>query len=209
MKSVAKSLCAVAASLEHYGGTVLSDSQFHHCWFFPPEDCVVPVTQQRDDKMSENHRTARSQGGRVSSDQFIENSPCYEASIPWRLGKMEMTTDEERGGGEQEKQLQREETLFGLEKTCGCGHLRLSDLPSMCEWASLADAQCSTFVPDSIRQCLERATKENDSIDTSSAAAKQSSAFVCDAFLPKLKAIEMASDLASSLLRVAFSVSEK
>lgn len=208
MKSVAKSLCAVAVSLEHYGGTVLSDSTSHHCWFFPPEDSVVPVVgggkRQRDDKTSENHFTA-GQGGRVSSDQFIKNRPSYQASIPQRLGKMEITTDEERGE-------QREETFFGLEKTCGCGHLRLSDLPSTCEWTSLADAQCSTFVPDSIRQCLEGATKESDSVDRSSPAAletKQSLACVCDAFLPKLKAIEMASDLASSLLRVAFSVSEK
>lgn len=164
MKSVANSLHAVAASLEHYGGTVLTESSSHHCWFFPPEGTGYHP---------------------------------HERPAPWK--------DMEGEGGEE------------LAKTCGCGCVRLSDLPHDCEWSSLGDSRCSSLVPDSVRgHYLMRDAEFKADIGsrmkqcgTSLHHERAGFPLVCDAFLPKLKAIETANDLSSTLLRISMSISEK
>lgn len=228
MKSVAISFRAIAAGLEHHGGTVLTDSSSHHCWFFPPE-ChtatqIVGNRYHRDDK---SHHSARCVGVGArnvssSSSRTVKNSISSKTSAPLRLDKKQLDNDNgeecsgcsgvcggETGGElrKEEEQLRREESRFASENTCGCGCVRLSDLPSTCEWISLGDNKCSTFVPDSIKHCLKSATM--NSIQTRNSVETKSFPCVCDAFLPKLKAIEMANDLATTVLRIAFSISEK
>lgn len=165
MKSVAKSLHMVAASLEHYGGAVLTESSFHHCWFFSPEEAGYHP---------------------------------HERQWPWK--------DMEGEGG---RELAR--------KTCSCGCVRLSDLPHDCEWSSLGDSRCLSLVPDSVRRHYSMRDEEFKGDvgprmkrhSTSTRHEREDFPLVCDAFLPKLKAIETANDLSSTILRISMSISEK
>ena len=103
----------------------------------------------------------------------------------------------------------RERTWYMFDKTCGCGCVRLSDLPLSCEWVPLGDDKLSLHVPESMKEILRRATKESARSSFEGTVEIKPFPCVCDAFLPKLKAIEMANDLSSTLLRIAFSISEK
>ena len=180
MKSVGSSLEAVAASLEHHGGTLLTDSLFHHCWSFPPEqdDCLTPAAAAGDRE------------------------------------KMKLVEEEEEEDDDEVTEMEE----ISEEETCGCGVLKLSDLPSNCKWNVLGNNEGCSFVPDSIRHYLKRATgscasaREKKERDTEIAGVPQTSShlfpLVCDPFLPKLRAVETASDLASTILRTSMCITD-
>lgn len=144
---------------------MLTESSFHHCWFFPPEaaDYLPPARQW----------------------------PCKDVE------------------GREGKELAR--------KTCGCGCVKLSDLPHDCEWSSLGDSSCSSLVPGSVGQHYAMRDEEFKGEvgprikrrGTSMHHERDGFPLVCDAFLPKLKAMETANDLSSTILRISMSISEK
>ena len=231
MRSVATSFRAVAKSLEHHRGTVLSDSFSHHCWFFPPEDYLEPIVRNEKHLTTEKRGyTGTSYDCEVGGDcdkksgQFIEDGLKFQvSSLPvdcreWVSSREGGDVSEGSGvcGGmtARDGKLRNNEHLKKrcvLEKTCGCGCVRLSDLPSTCEWIPLGDDELSLYVPDSIKDYLMRLTKESVERNGTQMEATETKPFphVCDAFFPKFKAIEMVNDLASTLLRIAFSISEK
>ena len=108
-----------------------------------------------------------------------------------------------------EDNVQGAESYFPFGKTCGCGCVRVLDLPSTCEWIPLGDDKCSIYVQDVIKQCLKRRCTKLQHTASSDVIKTQPFPCVCDAFFPKVKAIETANDLASTVLRIAFSISEK
>ena len=238
MRSVASSLQAVALSLEHHRGTVLTDSSSHHCWSFPPENwghtpLVTNMEQRRQDatgkenfchavmkqavserlEVSGSGMTCGSGAPTVCSTQPVPLTPGGKRSSDNRRGRCSENSDvcgEEPKGEYLTTERQGEERLLALEKTCGCGRVRLTDLPPESEWSPLGDSECSTYVADSIKLYVKRAAEiRTDLAQTKTASEASSFPLVCDAFLPKLKAIETANDVASTLLRIALSISEK
>ena len=233
MRSVATSFREVAKSLEHHGGTVLSDSSYHHCWFFAPEDCMEPLvghekhmtTEKTDYSSMTKDNGDRGDNGTISG-QFAENrhnfqvSPlpvcCGEQVSSTERGKVSEGTSEcgemtgSRSKLRNEELPRRKEKWCVSEKACGCGCVRLSDLPSACEWIPLGDDKLSLYVSESIKECLKRAVDESAERDGAQRRSEGTEInpfpCVCDAFWPKLKAIEMANDLSSTLLRIAFSI---
>ena len=179
MKSVAVSFQSVAASLEHHGGTVLSDTFSHHCWFLPPHNWG-----------SEDLR-GRSPDG-VTGREGTECG-CTDS---------ERRVDGLRGRGD------GFESVLVSDKTCGCGCVKLSDLPPTTKWIPLGADRLSLYPPDHAQWALERATSSG-SLSGTAAVTDRQYPLVCDPFLPKLRAIETANDVASTILRISFSVSER
>lgn len=241
MKSVASSFQSVAVCLEHYGGTVLTDSSSHHCWFFPPDDyCMSELVDGSGKTQREEmkEREVKKRGNESSCDKsaetksgielrntvtttadtlVVQNDKLKFRSIPLQSHSLSTIhdinnktghTDVCKGTDDRVKENPRRNEADRWEgKTCGCGCVKLSELPSTCEWIPLGDNKCSIYTPDLIEKCLKEATKAN--IYESVAVDSECFPIVCDAFSTKLKAIETANDLASSLLRIAFSISEK
>ena len=178
MKSVSVCFQRVAVSLEHNGGTVVSDSASHHCWFFPPHGWSSVGLEKME---TERERVGNGCSGVV--DKGV-----------WKC--VDKKTDGE----------EMVESVRVSDKTCGCGCMKLSDLPLTTKWVPLGTDNCSSFVPDSVQLALRKCHSLGV---TECAIESRHYPLVCDPFLPKLRAIETANDLASSILRISFSVSEK
>ena len=208
IKSVARSLQSVSVCLEHHGGTVLSDSSSHHCWFFPPEDTSLQPAAGEGGPTRSDGRW--SDTGSVKDKRESVRGGCVgpKDRIPHQAASLTRPVSSSEGSG-------LCSTVYNERwrslKTCGCGCVRLLDLPPTCKWIPLRDDRLSMYVPDSIKQCLKRPSTEDSSSGQTCGSSKEKLPFpcVCDAFLPKLRAIETAGDLSSTVLRIAFSISEK
>ena len=126
--------------------------------------------------------------------------------VRWTGGKDVRTREQSEERNFLEDSRRNEEVEEGvqlLEKRCGCGRVKLSDLPPTCKWVPLGTDRCSIFVPDFLQECLQNDAQKTDSF--SNAAGSRPFPLVCDPFLPKVRAIEIANDLASTILRISFS----
>ena len=145
-------------------------------------------------------------GKKLGNGQLVSRCSDSETrGITWG-GEDTLTSEEER---EEEEEV--DEGVYGSGKTCGCGCVKLSDLPRTVKWTPLGTDKSSIFVPDFVQQCLlekkPSAPKESVRPQTSGkfVASRPVFPLVCDPLLPKVRAIETASDLASTLLRISFS----
>ena len=222
MRSVAASFQRVAVCLEHWGGTVLSDSSSHHCWFFPPGNWTSPGgcgegevqrertkdtcrfsvgSERKGESSSVLVGNSFSEHGEKQSHPVPADNSQENKHLPSRFSGLGTGDAGWKDGGT------REEVVCPSEKTCGCGCVKLSDLPPSNQWIPLGAERCSVSLLESVQLALERARPEVASSAKDAASTPFPS--VCDPFLPKLRAMETASDLASTILRISFSVSEK
>jgi hypothetical protein len=216
MRNVATGFQRVAVCLEHHGGTVVSDSWSHHCWTFPPDNWGHPGGGGRESKtvgdVTRNRCPFPARGSKISAGVTARDSvsggkgQCAPADK--KQQRASRYSDSERldatlrgGEGSKETVFHEEDTLEVDEgalrsgKTCGCGCVKLSDLPPTSKWIPLGADNCSVFIPDFVQQqCLE---------DTP-VLSRPVFPLVCDPFLPKVRAIEVANDLASTVLRISF-----
>lgn len=86
-------------------------------------------------------------------------------------------------------------------KTCICGSVALTELPSGCEWRCLQPVE---MVPDVVTEAAGRvallpAVGRDDGTNGCHVA-------VVDLCFIKMKAVELAGDLASSILRIAYAL---
>lgn len=106
-------------------------------------------------------------------------------------------------------------------KTCCCGSLRLSRLSSLgCGWNSLHDLQGGfSAIPEALLECLK--ARQNRSPSTTNGFGENRwengstldlhrpelvGTSVCDAFLPRVKAVELSNDISCAVLRIAYIV---
>ena len=195
VESVASGLQSVAASLEHYGGAVATDSSSHHCWFFPPGGDWL--------ECSEEEWRGEGDGGGGGGG---------EGGWGGRGGGVGGGGGKEGGGGGGGGGGRR--NVSGRQKTCGCGCVKLADLPQNCAWSPLGSIGHASFVPDLIQRFAAAALggvsmATGDQANVPEHGWRDSCPVVCDFFLPKLRAIEATNDLSSTILRVAVSISDK
>ena len=217
MRNVATGFQRVAVCLEHHGGTVVSDSWSHHCWAFPPDNWVHPggggESKTVGDRVMRNRCHFPAGGSKISAGITARDSvsggkgQCAPADKKQerasRYSDSERVEGTLRGEESKERVFHKEDTLevdegdFQSGKTCGCGCVKLSDLPPTAKWIPLGADNCSVFIPDFVRQRLENTPRD-------SVLSRPVFPLVCDPFLPKVRAIEAANDLASTVLRISF-----
>ncbi len=102
-----------------------------------------------------------------------------------------------------------------LSKTCCCGSVKLSDVSATgCEWTDLYSVLGGfSVIPDALFACLSSpracTAVANDSSEErrkDGGLPRRVSACVCDGFLPRVKAVELANDLSCAILGIAYAV---
>ncbi|CAI8055913.1 hypothetical protein GBAR_LOCUS30478, partial [Geodia barretti] len=203
MRNVATGFQRVAVCLEHHGGTVVSDPWSHHCWAFPPDNWVHPggggESKTVGDCVMRNRCHFPAGGSKISAGITARDSvsggkgQCAPADKKQerasRYSDSERVDGTLRGEESKERVFHKEDTLeiderdFQSVKTCGCGCVKLSDLPPTAKWIPLGADNCSVFIPDFVRQRLENTPRD-------SVLSRPVFPLVCDPFLPKVRAIE-------------------
>jgi len=209
MKSAARSFASVSASLEHYGGLLLTDTAFHHSWSFPPYDHCEAEGNSGTSGVHGKLETKRSQ-----KESLFSGKTC-------RCGAVELG---DLPAGTSWQTLFRNDFIAIPEIITEL--LRSPDQDGrLPEWHDHESKECTVQVSDSHSK-YATVTADETLPTLSNAAVSQTnghcsdvevnqgakhpsrSPLVCDPFLPKLKAVELANDLSCSILRIAFALSE-
>lgn len=204
MHSVARSFASVSACLEHYGGLLLTDTAFHHCWSFPPYQYCE---QEERSGLCGKLETKES----VLKQNLFDGKTCCCGAVRLR----------DLPAGATWQTLLRDEFVAIPEMITKLldsrGHIS-DNLPGVHDRGMKADTM---LTPDT--QCASAASYSKDK-DLSSAAVHSNAQHsgveavgreiglrtpsLCDPFLPKLKAVELANDLSCSILRIAYALTE-
>lgn len=205
MQSVARSFALVSASLEHYGGLPLTDTALHHCWSFPPyQYCEEEGSSDLCGKLETKESSV------LKQNLFDEKTCCCGAvrlkDLPPSATWQTLLRDEFAAIPEMITKL--------LDSR---GHIG-DNLPSLHDCGMKAD---TILAPDT--QCASGSNYSKDKLLSSAAIHSNThhssveavgrgiglrTPSVCDPFLPKLKAVELANDLSCSILRIAYALIE-
>lgn len=179
----------------------------------PQDQCCIPARNAEDltgvcisDGVGKIGHCVPTGKRRERGQCVLRCSGLEKGDVRWTGGKdvrMREESEERKFREDSRRNEEVEEGVHLLEKTCGCGRVKLSDLPPTCKWVPLGSDRCSIFVPDFLQECLQSDAQRTDSF--SDAAGSKPFPLVCDPFLPKVRAIKIANDLASTILRISFS----
>ena len=209
MKIVARSFASVSASLEHYGGLLLTDTAFYHSWSFPPYSHCEP----------ESSSSANGVRGKLETNSSPKQS-CLFTGKMCSCGAVKLG---DLPAGTTWQTLFRDdfiaipEMITGLLRSKG----RVGGVPDCHDHASeevtvhVSDSNYATVTADAALPTLSSAAVSHSNTHCSDVEARSketrhpsTSPLVCDPFLPKLKAVELANDLSCSILRIAYALSE-
>lgn len=204
LRNAASTFAALATSLEHFGGLTVTDSVYRHCWSFPPHDyCEAAFA---DSGMS--GEVLASFEGKTCCCGAVKLSDLQACcSCEWR-------TLHRRGFSPIPEAIQgllklkrRAQSRDGLRCETDSNDTLVSSNSAV--RGSISSPVEANFhgIGSSTKLCctFEQSPGEATHIDT----ADLGTPAVCEAFLPKLKAVELASDLVCTVLRIAYVVSER
>ena len=184
----------------------LTDSSSHHCWSFPPYDYCTPLSLQVESSLDRgvpfiqpctltpttqsSERDKRTHAQRPSDTQSLHDQHTFSTEANHQCFS--------------DSQL----TAFS-DKTCRCGVMSIRNLPPSTKWTSTISND-SISVPDSLCDMLRSVTQGHDCTEGGGPGVEfKDSAGVLDFGLAKVQAIETAGDLASTVLQIAYSLTDK
>lgn len=189
---------------------MVTDSEFHHCWSFPPYDYCEPA------------QTSDGWGNESSLKDTLAGTTCC-------CGAIRLTDLPRRCEWHCLHAYQRDFTVIPDEiKELLAFQAGNSPYQHQTQREEQTDNDCNVVTRDGgNKHSLSEASSGNVSLGKSMQASLQTEKqrvissglehkervlelpSVCDPFLPKLNAIELSNDLASTVLRIALAISER
>ena len=199
MRNAANSFAVLASSLEHFGGLSVTDSVYHHCWSFPPHDYCEAVFA--DDVNGKSGDFPAGFEGKTCCCGAVKLSDLQaRCSCKWQtLTRHGFSPIPEAIQG----LLSKAQSHDGL--TCETG----SNASNGGVHGSTSSPVEANFHGNSLSKSRTSQSPGEVADDGDADAANLGIPDVCEAFLPKLKAVELAGDLVCTVLRIAYVVSER
>ena len=202
MRSIAEAFAAVASSLEHYNGLTLTDTTFHHCWSFPPyEYCEAVYTSKCGDSELP-----------LQVVTPVKNCCCgavklsdLPAGCEWKnlhKGNLSAIPEAITGLIRSTKSLQLQDDDSNEAPTENIAS-RSSCKYSQGDRSTLVEPGEGSKMNEQLPQVVQASDAEG-----TGQALNSTWPSVCDPFLPKLRAVELVNDLACTVLRIAYALTE-